>query len=99
VEHLDRPVQWVHLPVPIARDDVAYVAPLADLRLDPATELYLGLLHHEDGVEGARRRLAAAASVLGDGPVGVATECGFGRGPSERTTGLLDLHAAVLAAV
>jgi len=29
---------------------------------------------------------------------GVATECGFGRGPAEHTAPLLDLHAAVLDA-
>lgn len=96
VAALPRSITWVHLPVPIDRDDVAYVAPLDDLALDPATELYLGVLHHEDGVEGAERRLAAAAQVLGERTVGVATECGFGRGPSERTAALLDLHVAVL---
>ncbi|GAA1708715.1 hypothetical protein GCM10009809_01140 [Isoptericola hypogeus] len=96
VTAVGRPITWVHLPVPIDLDDTAYVAPLADLALDGATELYLGLLHHEDGVTGAHRRLAAAAQVLGDRTVGVATECGFGRGPSERTAALLDLHVAVL---
>jgi non-canonical (house-cleaning) NTP pyrophosphatase len=55
--------------------------------------LYLGLIHHEDGVEGAHRRARAAASA--QSRFGVATECGFGRGPSERTVPLLQLHAAV----
>ncbi|MCK9795891.1 hypothetical protein M1843_19270 [Isoptericola sp. 4D.3] len=96
VAALPRPVTWVHLPVPIDRDDAAYVAPLAGLAIGEDTELYLGLLHHEDGVEGAWRRLAAAEQVLGGRAVGVATECGFGRGPSERTADLLDLHVAVL---
>ncbi|CAM3480197.1 hypothetical protein [Isoptericola cucumis] len=96
VAALPRPITWVHLPVPIDRDDVAYVRPLEGLSLDDATELYLGLLHHEDGVDGAARRLAAAAQVLGGRTVGVATECGFGRGPRERTAELLGLHAAVL---
>jgi hypothetical protein len=93
-----RDIDWVHLPVPIERDDVEYVAPLADLTIDPATELYLGVVHHEDGAEGARRRLAAAAQVLGERGVGVGTECGFGRGPSERTAPLLDLHVEVARA-
>jgi hypothetical protein len=88
-----RPVDWVHLPVPIERDDPAYFAPLADVELPEATELYLGLLHHEDGVDGALRRAAAAATAVP--AFGVGTECGFGRGPSERTAALLDLHAAV----
>ncbi|GAA2062402.1 hypothetical protein [Leifsonia soli] len=91
-----RPVTWVHLPVPIERDDAAYFAPLADVVVPDGTELYLGLLHHEDGVEGARRRAQAAATA--QPRFGVATECGFGRGPSERTAGLLDLHAAVAEA-
>ncbi|MBD8080152.1 hypothetical protein [Cellulosimicrobium arenosum] len=98
VRHVDRPVSWFHLPVPIERDDPGFLAPLAGLEIDDATELYLGVVHHEDGVEGAVRRLAAAVPVLGDRTVGVATECGFGRGPSERTAALLDLHGAVLAA-
>lgn len=92
-----REVAWFHLPVPIERDDVDYVAPLAELTIDPATELYLGVVHHEDGVEGAQRRLAAATQVLGRG-FGVGTECGFGRGPSERTGPLLDVHTAVARA-
>ncbi|MGR6997006.1 metallopeptidase family protein [Yinghuangia aomiensis] len=78
-----RPVNWVHLPVPIERDDEAYFAPLAWVDVPEGTELYLGLLHHEDGVEGARRRAAAAATAVTT--FGVGTECGFGRGPSDRT--------------
>ncbi|WP_431247313.1 hypothetical protein [Leifsonia xyli] len=91
-----RPVNWVHLPVPIERDDEAYFAPLAWVDVPEGTELYLGLLHHEDGVEGARRRAAAAATAVTT--FGVGTECGFGRGPSDRTPSLLDLHAAVAEA-
>lgn len=88
-----RPINWFHMPVPIGRDDDAYMAPLRDLRLAPETELYLGLIHHEDGVAGARRRIEAASGFVSS--FGVATECGFGRGPRERTRPLLGLHAAV----
>jgi hypothetical protein len=91
-----RTISWFHLPVPIERDDAAYFAPLADLGLPEGTEIELGLLHHEDGVEGAERRIAAAATVLDS--FGVGTECGFGRGPAERTAPLVDLHAAVVDA-
>ncbi len=91
-----RRITFFHLPVPIERDDTAYFAPLATVDLPQETELYLGLLHHEDGVDGARRRSAAAASAVPR--FGVATECGFGRGPSERTVGLLELHAAIAQA-
>jgi hypothetical protein len=96
-----RPIDWVHLPVPIDRDDDAYFAPLAGLTLDAETELFLGLVHHQDGVEGAARRIRAAAAPLSAAGIlqyGVATECGFGRGPAERTAPLLALHAAVIDA-
>lgn len=93
LERAGRPIAFIHLPVPIERDDTAYFAPLADVRVPAGTELSLGLLHHEDGVDGAHRRIAAAATA--QPRFTVATECGFGRGPSERTAGLLDLHAAV----
>lgn len=96
LDRAGRPVTWIHLPVPIERDDAAFFAPLADVELPQTTELYLGLLHHEDGPEGAQRRIAAASTA--QDRFGVATECGFGRGPSERTAGLLDLHAAVAEA-
>jgi hypothetical protein len=91
-----RPVTWLHLPVPIERDDDAYYAPLNGLALADETELYLGLIHREDGVEGARRRIAVALQYA---PVfGVATECGCGRAPQEATAGLLATHAEVASA-
>jgi hypothetical protein len=87
---IGRRLDWVHMPVPIERDDAAYYAPLADLRLAPETQLYLGVLHKEDGVEGARRRIAVAADYAQD--FGVASECGMGREPRDSIAGLLDLH-------
>ena len=85
-----RPVDWIHLPVPRDRDDAAYYAPLSELRLQPETELYLGLVHYADGVEGARRRMAAATEVVAD--YGIATECGLGRRTAETVAPLLRLH-------
>ena len=92
-----RLVTWVHLPVPIERDDDEYFAPLAEVSWPGDTEVYLGLIHHEDGVDGALRRATAASKVVAD--YGVATECGFGRGPRERTASLLDLHEQVAASL
>lgn len=89
-----RPLTWLHLPVPIAHDDAAYFAPLA--QLEPVDELYLGLVHREDGEEGARRRIAAAAPYAP--AFGVATECGIGRAPAGSTEGILRTHAAVAVA-
>lgn len=88
-----RHVDWIHMPVPRERDDDAYFAPLDGLQLAPGTELYLGLVHHTDGVEGTRRRLAAAEKHTGE--FGIATECGFGRRPRDTIEPLLDIHARV----
>jgi hypothetical protein len=93
VHGLDRPLNWLHLPVPRERDDEAYYAPLADLRVGDDTELYLGLVHRTDGMEGTQRRMHAASKVVP--AFGISTECGLGRRPSESVAELLELHAAV----
>jgi hypothetical protein len=90
---IHRPITWVHMPVPRDRDDDPYFQPLRDLRLKSGTELYLGLIHLTDGIEGAKRRAAAAKKVVAD--FGVATECGFGRRPPETIPELIRLHRAV----
>jgi hypothetical protein len=97
INRVGRPVNWVHLPVPIDRDDEAYFTPLKDLALPDETELYIGLLHFRDGLEGAQRRIAAAQTCVTT-PFGVATECGMGRRAEGRGGGsdlveLLRLHA------
>jgi len=84
-----RAIDWFHLPVPLGRDDDAYYAPLEGLEIG-AAELYLGLVHREDGVEGARRRIAAANRHLAD--YGIGTECGIGRAPAQAVTGILETH-------
>ncbi|WP_426188121.1 hypothetical protein [Microbacterium sp. TWP3-1-2b2] len=89
-----RELTWLHLPVPITRDDAEYFAPIA--ALTPIAELYLGLVHREDGAEGARRRIGAASAFVSD--FGVATECGIGRAPEGTTEGILRTHAEVAAA-
>lgn len=94
---LARPLNWLHMPVPIARDDDAYYAPLRELTLPAGCELFLGLIHPGDGIEGARRRIAAAKRYVAS--FGVATECGMRFFPRELIGALLALHreAAALA--
>jgi len=87
---VSRPIHWIHMPVPRDRADDAYFAPLEALRLSPDTELYLGLVHMTDGLEGSCARMAAAKKVIGT--FGVATECGFGRRSPETVADLLHLH-------
>jgi hypothetical protein len=64
------------MPVPIARHDDAYFAPLKNLKIGD-TKLFLGLVHAGDGVEGTKRRMDAAAKVRAD--FGIASECGISR--------------------
>lgn len=92
-----RQLTWLHLPVPIERNDDAFFAPLAGLALDDATELYLGLMHREDGAAGAAGRIAAAQRHVGR-DFGVATECGFGRAPEGTAVPLFEAHRAVALA-
>lgn len=92
-ELIQRAIGWLHVPVPKDRDDEAYFAPLADLRLRPGTQLYLGLVHLGDGVAGATRRMKAAGRFVKD--YGIATECGLGRRPAETIPALLALHRDV----
>ncbi len=96
-EGLKRPLNWIHLPVPRSRNDAADFAPLKGLKLHPETELYLGLVHYTDGVEGAQGRIKAAQSAITD--FGVATECGMGRRPPATIPDLLSLHARLAAPI
>jgi hypothetical protein len=86
---VQRPLDFLHVPVPKPRTDPAYVAPLARWRRRPETRLYMGLLHHDDDA-GNRARIAAARRVIDD--FGVASECGWGRTDPTRLPGLLAGH-------
>lgn len=90
-----RPLTWLHLPVPIERDDDAYYAPLRDLTMPEESELYIGLVHREDGAEGAKKRIAVAQRHVDT--FGVSTECGIGRAPEGTTDAILQSHAEVAA--
>ena len=91
-----RPIQFFHMPVPKGRTDDAYFAPLDNLHLQPETELYLGLIHHDDP-EGDRARLAAARRHTRVG--GIATECGMARGDPARLASLLAAHVRAAQAI
>ena len=103
VDRVSRPINWMHIPVSIERDDDAYFKPLGRLNFQEDTEVYLGLIHYRDGVAGALRRTRAAQRFIST--FGVATECGMGRRPRERGGAadtlphLLALRAEVAAAI
>ena len=92
VREIERQVDFVHVPVPRGRDDDAYFQPLADLDIG-AAKLFIGLVHHTDGVDGGLRRLATAKKYAAG--FGIATECGLGRRPPETIKELLQIHRGV----
>jgi hypothetical protein len=89
-----RPIDWIHMPVPKERDDCAYFKPLERLNVSQETDIYLGLVHRTDGIDGAKRRLRTAKQFIPR--FGVATECGWGRRPPETIPELSKLHRAVV---
>jgi hypothetical protein len=97
IASINRPLTWLHLPVPIERDDVAYFAPLVGLKRSADTELYLGLVHIKDGTEGTLRRMQSARAIVLD--FGIATECGISRARTpEIARAIMKVHADTIAA-
>jgi hypothetical protein len=90
VASVKRPIQFFHMPVPKDRTDDAYFVPLEKLKFKPGTELYLGLIHHNDAAGDAARLAAARRHARVDG---IGTECGMARGDPARLPELLSSHA------
>ena len=91
---LDRKIAYVHMPVPRDRSDDAYFEPLKRLDTKGVDDVYLGLVHYTDGVDGACNRIKIAEKYLPS--FGIATECGFGRRPSHQDVHkLIELHGQV----
>ncbi len=90
---VDRAIDYVHMPVPRERQDNEFFAPLSELN-SSVKELFLGLVHYTDGLEGAKSRITAAKTYRQS--FGVAAECGFGRRPAQQDVNhLISLHAEV----
>ena len=97
IANAGRTVYWIHMPVPMDRADEAYFAPLKNLKRGPSTELYLGLVHAKDGVEGTVRRMKTASVFVQD--FGIATECGIGRARTrELAREIMRVHAGAAQA-
>ena len=90
---LKRPIAQIHMPVPRDRFDDAYFEPLHGLNLNPETRVCFGLVHYTDGVEGTKKRLAAARKFVSN--CAIATECGFGRRDPATIPELLRIHAEI----
>jgi SAM-dependent methyltransferase len=87
---LDRPVNWLHVPLPPGQADHAFIEPLRDLRLPAETELYLGLLEPGASDDALRPVAALAHRLVGD--FGLATPCGWGRLPPAQLPELIAAH-------
>jgi hypothetical protein len=101
-----RPVSFVSFTVPQDERDESYFAPLAELTLDPDTELNFALVPYHPaeqapGTSEEQARLidaALAASPGGPRAWGVCTECGMGRADRDEIAALLDLHSQLITA-
>ena len=89
---VQRPINYIHMPVPISRTDEAYFAPMRDLKTSKETEIYLGVVHAGDGVEGTKKRMAVARKYAPK--FGIACECGIARArKTDLVKRLLEIHA------
>ena len=75
--HVTRRIDAIQAATVAAWTKRAHWQPLAGLALEADTEIYLGLLHADDGAAGAAARAALAGEFLPD--FGISTECGLGR--------------------
>jgi hypothetical protein len=83
-----RRLDYVHMPV-VRHPDEAFFAPLEDLDVGE-TYVYLGLVHHTDGVDGFRRRLELARRYRAE--FGIGSVCGYGRVPPGELPRVLEVH-------
>jgi len=75
VSRLKRPLGYLHVPT-IPQHAEPDFRPLANLRLQAGAKLYLGVIHGDDGLEGALRRIDAARKFVPE--FGIASFCGLG---------------------
>lgn len=93
VRELPRRLDYVHIPIPRHWTEPSHYKKLDDLKLHSGTRVYLGLIHHTDGLEGAERRMSSASRCLGH--FGAASSCGLGRRKPEDVPSILALHRDV----
>ncbi|HSK93824.1 MAG TPA: hypothetical protein VLA76_07185 [Candidatus Angelobacter sp.] len=99
-ERASRPIRWFAFTVPQYQREVAYFAPIADLRASEETELYFALVpyHPEDQTPGTtEEQIRLIDEQLGGREWGVCTECGIARCQRDEVAGLLDLHHEIVA--
>jgi hypothetical protein len=84
-----RRLDYVHMPV-ITEPDDSFYAPLDDLDIGD-TKVFLGMVHHTDGIDAFRRRRDLARKHLDS--FGIGSVCGYGRLPASELPDVLRIHA------
>jgi hypothetical protein len=90
---VQRRLDFVHMPV-VRGPDEAFFAPLGDLDVRDTT-VYLGIVHHTDGIEEFRHRRELARRHLSS--FGIGSVCGYGRVDPELLPQILRTHAQDVA--
>src|SRR3954453_11746968 len=83
-----RRLDYVHMPV-IRQPDEAFFAPLDALDVGD-TKVFLGIVHHTDGIDDFRRRRDLARKHLDT--FGIGSVCGYGRVEPELLPEILRVH-------
>jgi methionine synthase II (cobalamin-independent) len=99
VADASRSIDWFAFTVPQEQSAPAYFAPLADLRVDDATELAFALVpyHPERQAAGVTEaQIEHLDERLGERAWGICTECGMGRVDRDQILDLLDVHRAIV---
>jgi hypothetical protein len=86
---IGRRLDYVHMPV-VRKPDETFFAPLANLDVGD-TKVYLGIVHHTDGIDDFRRRRDLARVHLPR--FGIGSVCGYGRIDPAELAHVLDVHA------
>jgi hypothetical protein len=100
-ERTRRPVSWFSITVPQAVREARYFAPLDDLRVDEATELYFALVPYHPAEQPAGTTKEQARLIderLAGREWGICTECGMGRVARDDVLPMLDSYREILAA-
>jgi hypothetical protein len=93
VRRTGRRLDYVHMPV-VRRPDESFFAPLDHLDIG-GTKVFLGLVHHTDGIEDFRTRAELARRHLPE--FGIGGVCGYGRVEPSELDHVLQVHAACAA--
>ena len=95
VARVDRRVDYVHMPA-VKHPQPEFFAPLAELEgEDP--DVYLGIIHHTDGVEGFVERMEMARRYRRR--FGIGSVCGYGRVDPSELPQILAVHRDCAAAL